>query len=95
MFHETDAIVSSKTKFALEGGLSVLLCCGETLEEREAGKTVSVVEAQVQAVVNQVSDWSKIVVAYEPIWYVYVQKKRVNAFAIVLTIFIFQGHWNR
>jgi triosephosphate isomerase len=85
MFHETDAIVASKTKFALEGGLSVLLCCGETLEEREAGKTVSVVESQLKAVVDQVSDWSKIVVAYEPIWYV--TSKRVNACHILTSLF--------
>jgi triosephosphate isomerase len=68
MYHETDAIVASKTKFALDSGLSVILCCGETLEEREAGKTIDIVSAQLAAVADQVKDWSKIVVAYEPIW---------------------------
>ncbi|KAL1302888.1 hypothetical protein AAFC00_003215 [Neodothiora populina] len=65
---ETDAFVASKTKAALDGGLSVILCCGESLEEREAGKTIEVVTAQLKAVADQVKDWSKIVIAYEPIW---------------------------
>jgi triosephosphate isomerase len=68
MYHETDQIVASKTKIALDGGLGVILCCGESLEEREAGKTIAVVEKQLKAVVDVVKDWSKIVVAYEPIW---------------------------
>jgi triosephosphate isomerase len=38
------------------------------LEEREAGQTIAVVEKQLKAVVDAVVDWSKIVVAYEPIW---------------------------
>jgi len=68
MYHETDEVVASKTKVALEGGLGVILCCGESLEEREAGKTIAVVEKQLKAVADVVKDWSKIVVAYEPIW---------------------------
>lgn len=46
----------------------MILCCGETLEQREANKTTEVVMAQLQAVADQVKDWSKIVVAYEPVW---------------------------
>ncbi|KAF2667012.1 Triosephosphate isomerase [Microthyrium microscopicum] len=67
-YHETDAVVASKTKFALDNGLGTIVCCGESLEERESGKTVAVVEKQLKAVVDAVKDWSKIVVAYEPIW---------------------------
>jgi triosephosphate isomerase len=48
----------------------VILCCGESLEQREAGKTIEVVTTQLKAVADKVKDWSKIVVAYEPIWYV-------------------------
>ena len=65
---ESDAAVSSKTKFATENGLSVIWCCGESLEEREAGKTIDVVGKQLAALKSQVSDWSRIVIAYEPIW---------------------------
>lgn len=65
---ETDAFVASKTKVALDGGIGVILCCGESLEQREANKTIEVVTNQLQAVAKEVKDWSKIVIAYEPIW---------------------------
>jgi len=65
---ESDAFIASKTKAAIEGGIGVILCCGESLEEREKGITVAVVEKQLKAVVDVVKDWKNIVVAYEPIW---------------------------
>lgn len=65
---ETDDFVAEKTKFALEQGLSVILCIGETLEERKAGITVEVCARQLDAVSKIVSDWSNVVVAYEPVW---------------------------
>ena len=65
---EDDELVANKTKAALDGGLGVILCCGESLEEREAGSTVQVVTKQLKAVADKVQDWSKIVIAYEPIW---------------------------
>ncbi|KAF8603609.1 triosephosphate isomerase [Ceratobasidium sp. AG-I] len=68
LFGDTDSLVADKTKAALAAGLSVILCVGETLEEREAGTTVAVVERQLAAVVEKVKDWSKIVIAYEPVW---------------------------
>ncbi|EMC97984.1 hypothetical protein BAUCODRAFT_410219 [Baudoinia panamericana UAMH 10762] len=68
ILQETDAFVAAKTKAALDGGIGVILCCGETLEQREANKTLDVVTAQLSAVAKEVKDWSKIVVAYEPVW---------------------------
>ncbi|KAI5788340.1 triosephosphate isomerase [Geopyxis carbonaria] len=68
IFGESDEFVAAKTKAALDGGLSVILCCGESLAEREAGTTIDVVTRQLKAVADVVSDWSKIVVAYEPVW---------------------------
>lgn len=65
---EDDEFVASKTKAALDAGLSVILCCGESLEQREKGETVSHVTSQLQAVAAKVKDWSKVVIAYEPIW---------------------------
>lgn len=65
---ETDKFVADKTKAALDGGIGVILCCGETLEQREANKTMDVILAQLKAVAKEVKDWSKIVVAYEPVW---------------------------
>lgn len=67
---EEDGFIASKTKSAIESGIGVILCCGESLEQREAGSTVEVVTKQLEAV-NKVIDkdaWKKIVIAYEPIW---------------------------
>ncbi|KAI0316610.1 triose phosphate isomerase [Amylostereum chailletii] len=70
LFGETSALVAQKTRAAIDAGLKVILCVGETLEERESGKTQAVVEAQLQAVVDAIKpeQWSAIVVAYEPVW---------------------------
>jgi triosephosphate isomerase (TIM) len=59
LFGETSAVVAEKTRAALDAGLRVILCVGETLAEREAGRTQQVVEEQLQAVVAQLSpeDW--------------------------------------
>merc|ERR1711964_742557 len=59
---------ANKTKAALDGGIGVIFCCGESLEQRESGKTIDVVTAQLEAVKDKVQDWSKVVIAYEPIW---------------------------
>jgi triosephosphate isomerase len=71
ILQENDDFIANKTKTATDNGLGVILCCGESLEQREAGETVSVVTKQLKAVADKVKDWSKIVVAYEPIWCVH------------------------
>ncbi|KAF9269803.1 Triosephosphate isomerase [Marasmius fiardii PR-910] len=70
LLHETSEFVAEKTRAALDSGLSVILCIGETLKERESGETAKVCEAQLKPVVDALkqSDWSKIVIAYEPVW---------------------------
>jgi len=68
ILREDDNFIANKTKAAIDGGIGVILCCGETLEQRESGKTIEVVTSQLKAVKDKLSDWSKIVVAYEPIW---------------------------
>ncbi|OBT53981.1 triosephosphate isomerase [Pseudogymnoascus sp. 24MN13] len=67
---ESDEFVASKTKNALDQGVRVILCCGESLEQREKGETVSVVTAQLGAVAKAISaeQWANVVIAYEPIW---------------------------
>ena len=65
---ESDEFIAEKTKFALDSGVSVILCIGETLEERKAGITIDVCARQLDAVSKIVSDWTNIVVAYEPVW---------------------------
>ncbi|KAF8306057.1 Triosephosphate isomerase [Clavulina sp. PMI_390] len=68
LFHESDEVVAKKTAVALGAGLKVILCIGESLEERESGKTFEVVERQLAAAAAEVKDWKDIVVAYEPVW---------------------------
>lgn len=70
LLQESDDFVASKTKTSLDGGVGVILCCGESLEQRESGTTVDVVTKQLEAV-NKVigkDGWGKVVIAYEPIW---------------------------
>ena len=68
LLNETDGVVSCKTKYATDNELKVIWCCGESLADREAGKTVEVVTKQLEALKSDLRDWSKIVIAYEPIW---------------------------
>jgi triosephosphate isomerase (TIM) len=70
-FHETDAEVNKKMNALLGGGLIPIVCVGETLEEREAGKTEQVVSTQVKGSILEsagAGGLSEIVVAYEPVW---------------------------
>ncbi|KAG5661556.1 hypothetical protein KAF25_005678 [Fusarium avenaceum] len=68
ILNESDEVISSKTKYATENGIKVIWCCGESLETREANKTIEFVSAQIESLKSHVSDWSNIVIAYEPIW---------------------------
>lgn len=66
---ETDAAVAAKAQRALAGGITPIVCVGETLAEREAGKTEEVVKRQLAAVIHANGHCiSEIVVAYEPVW---------------------------
>jgi triosephosphate isomerase len=66
-FNEIDEIVNRKIKAAKKAGLGVILCIGESLEEREAGKTFYVLEREINKGLHE-TDIEKIVIAYEPIW---------------------------
>jgi triosephosphate isomerase len=68
LYGETNELVAKKLKYALEKGLNVILCIGEKLDEREAGTTNAIIKAQLDATKESVKDWSKVVVAYEPVW---------------------------
>jgi len=70
LFGETDEGVAKKTKVALDSGLLPISCVGETLDERESGKTMDVVGRQVDAILKTLStdEAAKVVIAYEPIW---------------------------
>jgi triosephosphate isomerase len=66
-FNETDSIVNKKIKAARKHGLGVIFCVGESLSEREAGKTFDVLKREINEGLNEVTA-DGIVVAYEPIW---------------------------
>jgi triosephosphate isomerase len=70
LYGETDAVVAAKFQAAQRAGLVPIVCVGETLEQREAGQTRSVVERQVTAVLDAagVRAFASAVVAYEPVW---------------------------
>jgi triosephosphate isomerase len=66
---ETDAVVATKATRALAAGITPIVCVGETLAEREAGRTEEVVKRQLAAVIHANGHCiSEIVVAYEPVW---------------------------
>jgi triosephosphate isomerase len=69
-FGETDETVNKKTKAALAAGLIPIVCVGETLEEREAGRIEEVITTQINNGLAGIdaADLKKIVVAYEPVW---------------------------
>lgn len=70
LFGDTDDIVAAKFVAARAGGLQPVLCVGETLEERQAGGTMAVVNRQLDAVLTKVgaAEFAGAIVAYEPVW---------------------------
>ena len=67
-FGETDETVNKRTLTALNKGLIPIVCVGETLEERETGKTEEVLRRQTVEGLKGVEDLTKLVIAYEPVW---------------------------
>jgi len=69
-YGEDDALINRKVRLALQHGLEVILCVGETLEEREAGKLESVCGTQTAEGLKGVSagDLARVTIAYEPVW---------------------------
>ncbi|MDA7438042.1 triose-phosphate isomerase [Candidatus Pseudothioglobus singularis] len=70
LYGETSEIVAEKTKAAIDSGLTPILCLGESLDQRESGKTKSVVSEQLNKVIKIVGieAFNNIIVAYEPVW---------------------------
>jgi triosephosphate isomerase len=69
-YHENDMLLYKKTQLALKSGLTVIFCCGEVLKEREQNIYFRVVKTQLEVGLFNLSkeDFSKIVIAYEPVW---------------------------
>jgi triosephosphate isomerase len=70
LFGESNDIIHAKIGMALEFGLQPIFCIGETLQEREAGKTFDVIERQIKEGLNHIStyDMQRMLIAYEPVW---------------------------
>ena len=69
-FGEDNALLNKKVKKAFEAGLTPILCCGETLEQREMGVTIDFIATQIKEGLYEVpaENVAKMVIAYEPIW---------------------------
>jgi triosephosphate isomerase (TIM) len=69
-YKETDQELNKKTRIAIAKGLSPIFCCGENLHEREKGIYTEIVKKQVEQGLADISaaDFSKIIIAYEPVW---------------------------
>ncbi len=65
---ETDAVVRAKTEAAWRAGLTAIVCVGETLDERENGRTLDVVGTQLAGSIPNGATPERLVVAYEPVW---------------------------
>ncbi len=67
---ETDELINRKVKAVLKGGLDVIFCVGELLADREADNTEAVLETQMQGGLKDIpaESFSKITIAYEPVW---------------------------
>lgn len=79
-FHETDEDINKKAKAIFAAGATPILCCGETLETFEAGKTAEWVSGQIEAGLAGLSaeQVSNLVIAYEPIWAIGTGKTATN-----------------
>ncbi|MBO6102152.1 MAG: triose-phosphate isomerase [Opitutales bacterium] len=82
-FKECDCLINKKVKAAVAASLKPILCVGETLEERESGKTIDVVSAQTKGGLDGLSaaEALNVVVAYEPVWAIGTGKTATPAMA--------------
>ena len=69
-YHEDNPLLNKKVKLALSKGLKPIFCCGEVLEEREAGKLFDVVREQLEVGLKDLTteEIGRVVIAYEPVW---------------------------
>nr|BAL59735.1 triosephosphate isomerase [Candidatus Acetothermum autotrophicum] len=68
LFGETDSLINKKLKAALDAEITPILCVGETLDERRAGKTQRVLEMQIRGALSGLTLSENLVIAYEPVW---------------------------
>jgi triosephosphate isomerase len=90
IFKESDDFINAKCHAALNAGLSVIICVGETLPEREAGELFDVITRQLTKALNEISpeQTANIVIAYEPVWAIGTGKTATSAEAAEVHAFI-------
>ena len=90
VFGETDIMINKRIKGAMQFGLIPVFCIGESLEQRESGNTLKVIEDQIRAGLAdiEVSEGTRIVVAYEPVWAIGTGKTATEAQAQEVHCFI-------
>jgi len=91
-FGETDLTVNKKTKAVINAGLTAIVCVGESLAERESNQTFNVIETQIKGGLDGFAEeaFSKIVIAYEPVWAIGTGKTASDAQAQEVHAFIRQ-----
>jgi triosephosphate isomerase len=89
-FGETDMSVNEKAKAALSHDITPIICIGETLDERDSGKALDIIEKQLEGGLSGLSegDWKDIIIAYEPVWAIGTGKTATNEQAQEVHAFI-------
>lgn len=91
-FGETDLTVNRKTRAAIAAGLTAIVCVGELLAERESEQTFPVIESQIKGALAGLAadDFTRIIIAYEPVWAIGTGKTASDAQAQEVHSFIRQ-----
>ncbi len=68
LFKETDPVILKKIELVIENEITPIVCIGETLSEKKANKTLQALEKQIDGSITKVSAYTRLIIAYEPIW---------------------------
>jgi triosephosphate isomerase len=97
VLHEPSELVARKAAAIYDGGLILIHCVGEKLEERDANQTLDVVQRQLDELTNKIQDPERLVIAYEPVWAIGTGRNATDAQAQEVHAFIRQAmarKWN-
>jgi triosephosphate isomerase (TIM) len=98
VLHEASELVSKKAHAIYAGGLTLVHCVGEKLEQRDAGSTFDVVKRQLEELSSSMTDPARLVIAYEPVWAIGTGRNATDAQAQEVHAYIrrhITGAWNK